>query len=158
MRKSIPLVPFAVNPLGTAQLAGVSRSRIYELLDEGELPSYRDGRRRLIRVADVQAWLARLKPAQSAAGPFLPEEDQELARRLATEPVTDFARLFREKRRSLESEFSPEQATAGAFDYVVSLIRAQPGVTLKRAKAMVRGALKQARSDAAVTDKARETV
>lgn len=36
---------------------GCGRTKAYELLRSGEIPSYRWGRRRLIRRRDVEAWL-----------------------------------------------------------------------------------------------------
>jgi excisionase family DNA binding protein len=43
---------------------GISRSKLYELLNEGEVPSVKIGRRRLIRVADLDRWLEAL-PSQT---------------------------------------------------------------------------------------------
>jgi excisionase family DNA binding protein len=45
---------------------GISRSKLYELLNEGEVPSVKIGRRRLIRVADLNQWLSSL-PLQTPA-------------------------------------------------------------------------------------------
>jgi excisionase family DNA binding protein len=36
---------------------GSGRTKTYEMLRSGEIPSYRWGRRRLIRRRDVEAWL-----------------------------------------------------------------------------------------------------
>ncbi len=52
-----PLTPFAVSPADAARLAGVGRTTIYEALNSGALPSFRIGRRRLILVVDLLAWV-----------------------------------------------------------------------------------------------------
>lgn len=49
--------PLAVSVVEAARTLGVSRSTIYELLT-GELPSFTIGRRRLVRVSDIEAFLA----------------------------------------------------------------------------------------------------
>lgn len=41
------------------RLTGVGRTRIYEALGDGTLGSIKLGRRRLIRLAALEAWLAR---------------------------------------------------------------------------------------------------
>jgi excisionase family DNA binding protein len=89
----IPLTPIAVSPVDAARIAGVSRSRIYELIKAGELPAYKDGARTLILVADIEAWLARLKPVPpptgltEPTGPLLPLEARKLARRRALDSI-----------------------------------------------------------------------
>jgi len=111
MPKNPPLTPLAVGPREAARLMGVSRSRVYELLNSVELPSYKDGRRRLILVADIEARLARLPPApaptrapsEPPTGPLLPPEQQEAAIERATEPEPDLADFYRERRKALAS-------------------------------------------------------
>jgi excisionase family DNA binding protein len=91
--KNPPLTPLAVSPRDAAHLMGVSRSRVYELINAGELPAYKDGARTLILVADIEAWLARLRAmpkSGSRVGPLLPPEERKLARkrvRDSTEPL-----------------------------------------------------------------------
>ena len=41
----------------TAEMTGMSRSRIYQLIQNGSLKSVSLGRRRLIRVRDIEAML-----------------------------------------------------------------------------------------------------
>lgn len=41
----------------TAEMTGMSRSRIYQLIQNGNLKSVSLGRRRLIRVRDIEAML-----------------------------------------------------------------------------------------------------
>jgi excisionase family DNA binding protein len=51
--------PIVVKPK-TATLFGIGGlTRIYELLNEGQLESYRDGRSRLITVASIEAYVKR---------------------------------------------------------------------------------------------------
>jgi excisionase family DNA binding protein len=50
--------PIAVSPSEAARLIGVGRTRLYELIRNRELPSFTLGRRRLIRVAAIEAWLS----------------------------------------------------------------------------------------------------
>ncbi len=50
--------PIAVSPAEAARLAGISRSSLYKLLSSGDLPSFKLGKRRLIRVDDLDALLS----------------------------------------------------------------------------------------------------
>ena len=43
------------------QLLGVSRSKLYELLGEGALPTVRIGRSRRIAIADLEAFVGRCR-------------------------------------------------------------------------------------------------
>jgi excisionase family DNA binding protein len=65
----------AVSPAQAAKLAGVGRTTIYEALGSGALASYLVGRRRLILITDLEAWirrtpapLPRLKPRAQRQG------------------------------------------------------------------------------------------
>lgn len=49
--------PLAVAPAEAARLAGVGRSTLYLALKSGALPSIKLGKRRLIRVDALEAWL-----------------------------------------------------------------------------------------------------
>ena len=53
-------VQLAISIPNAANRAGVSRSTIYNQLGNGNLASLKIGKRRLIRVADLDAWLERL--------------------------------------------------------------------------------------------------
>jgi len=44
-----------------AQLLGVSRSKLYELLGDGELPTVRIGRARRIAIADLEVFVQRCR-------------------------------------------------------------------------------------------------
>ncbi|ACT59327.1 helix-turn-helix domain-containing protein [Hirschia baltica] len=50
--------PIAVSPAEGAKMAGLGRTKLYEAISSGELPSFRIGTRRLIRVSAIEAWLA----------------------------------------------------------------------------------------------------
>ena len=52
--------PLAVNPTKGAKVLGVSRSKFYELLKDGELPLIKIGSRSLVRIADIENLLASL--------------------------------------------------------------------------------------------------
>jgi excisionase family DNA binding protein len=49
--------PLAVSPDAAAGLLGIGRTRLYELLSSRELPSFTLGRRRLIRLSAIEAWI-----------------------------------------------------------------------------------------------------
>lgn len=50
----------AVSPAQAAEMAGIGRTKLYELINQNEIPSFTLGRRRLIRVEDLRAWLNRM--------------------------------------------------------------------------------------------------
>jgi excisionase family DNA binding protein len=54
------IYPLAVNPSAGAKMLGVSRSKFYELLSQGQLPLIKIGSRSLVRVADIEKLLASL--------------------------------------------------------------------------------------------------
>lgn len=47
----------AYSPAEAAEAIGISRAKLYELLEAGELRSVKIGRRRLIRAADLESLL-----------------------------------------------------------------------------------------------------
>ncbi len=53
----------------TAQALGVGRSTVFRLIADGELPSVRIGRRRLVPVDGVRDYAARLAAEQTDEGP-----------------------------------------------------------------------------------------
>lgn len=57
------LSPLAVPPATGAKLAGVGRTKFYEAISSGEIPSFKFGARRLVRVAAIEAWLAHREKA-----------------------------------------------------------------------------------------------
>ena len=52
--------PISVCPEDAAYLMGISRARVYELKNAGELPFYKDGSKTLFPVADIEARIKRL--------------------------------------------------------------------------------------------------
>ena len=52
--------PIAVSPAEAARMAGIGRTKLYEIMGANELASIKLGSRRLIRVSDIEAWLERL--------------------------------------------------------------------------------------------------
>lgn len=54
-----PLTRMAVSPGEAARMLGLGRTKFYELLAANEIASIKLGARRLIRVRDLEDWLAR---------------------------------------------------------------------------------------------------
>lgn len=52
--------PLAVGPDVAAVMASHSRSAIYKAIAAGELHSFKSGKRRLIMVSELKAWLNRV--------------------------------------------------------------------------------------------------
>jgi excisionase family DNA binding protein len=53
----VQAVPIAVPPGEAARIAGVGRTTIYSAIGSGELRSLKVGKRRLIEVEALRAWL-----------------------------------------------------------------------------------------------------
>ena len=53
----VPAIRIALSVSEAAAAAGISRAFIYRALSSWELPSSLLGRRRIIRVADLDAWI-----------------------------------------------------------------------------------------------------
>ena len=58
--------PEAESVADAARRAGVSRTFLYERIAAGELPTVKAGKRRLVRVEALRAWLLRLERRQAA--------------------------------------------------------------------------------------------
>lgn len=56
----------AVSPAEAARMAGIGRTKLYELIATNEIPSMKLGSRRLIRVSEIEAFLDRLLAAGTA--------------------------------------------------------------------------------------------
>lgn len=54
------LAPLAVGPEEAGRITGHSRSAIYSSIAAGALPSFKAGKRRLILVRELEAWIIRL--------------------------------------------------------------------------------------------------
>jgi excisionase family DNA binding protein len=52
--------PLAVGPEEAARLTSTTRSAIYEAIQSGSLVSFKAGKRRLILIKELEAWLHRL--------------------------------------------------------------------------------------------------
>lgn len=59
----LPTDRLAIRPTEAAKLCGISRSEMYRLLDEGEIPSRRHRGKRLVLVRDLHAWVEGLDVA-----------------------------------------------------------------------------------------------
>lgn len=57
--------PLAVDPSEAGRITSVSRSAIYKAIAGGSLPSFKNGRRRLILVSELHLWLNRLAKENS---------------------------------------------------------------------------------------------
>jgi len=60
------LEPLAVDIAEACRLTGLGRSKLYQLMSAGEIPSVKIGKRRVVPVDSLRQWLARL------AGPPAP--------------------------------------------------------------------------------------
>ncbi|WP_370601062.1 helix-turn-helix domain-containing protein [Pseudomonas nitroreducens] len=54
------LAVLAVGPEEAGRISGHTRSAIYEAIASGDLPSFKSGKRRLILIKQLEAWLNRL--------------------------------------------------------------------------------------------------
>ncbi len=59
--------PIAVTIPDAVKLSGMSRSRLYECLQQGKISARKAGRRTLISFADLEAYLASLPAYQAGA-------------------------------------------------------------------------------------------
>ena len=57
MNESKDLAPFAVSATEAARLLGVSRPKVYELMNQTGFPSFKLGGRTLISVDGLRAWV-----------------------------------------------------------------------------------------------------
>ncbi len=60
MNQAATLQPLAVGPEEAASASGITRSAVYEAIARGDLASFKAGRRRLILVEELRAWLNRM--------------------------------------------------------------------------------------------------
>jgi excisionase family DNA binding protein len=77
------LQPLAVSVPAATRAAGIGRTRLYEAMRDGELASCKVGKRRLILLEDLRAWLARQRHAGTRPGPASPESRQPAGARRA---------------------------------------------------------------------------
>ena len=105
MRK-IPVNPLAVGPDDAARMLGTCRSRVYQLMKSGELPSYKDGRLRRILVADIEARIARFMLAPAPTGPLLSREGLPIRRKTKAAPLLP----VEQQRIAIERATEPQPA------------------------------------------------
>lgn len=60
MTQAAPIVPLAVGPEEAGRISGHTRSAIYEAIARGDLLSFKSGKRRLILIKELEAWLNRM--------------------------------------------------------------------------------------------------
>jgi excisionase family DNA binding protein len=60
MTQAAPITPLAVGPEEAGRMTGHTRSAVYEAIAKGDLESFKSGKRRLILVKQLEAWLNRL--------------------------------------------------------------------------------------------------
>lgn len=63
--KGLEVGQLAVSPEVAADITDLGRTKIYQAISSGDLPSLKFGKRRLIRVAAIEDWLARLEAETS---------------------------------------------------------------------------------------------
>lgn len=59
--RAAPLEPIALRIPDASRASGLSRTKLYELMEAGELPSVKVGGRRLILRADLEAFFLHLR-------------------------------------------------------------------------------------------------
>ncbi len=59
MNNSEHISPLAVSVEDAARVVGYSRSGVYELIAAGDLKAFKLGRRRLILMTELRAWIER---------------------------------------------------------------------------------------------------
>lgn len=52
------LEPLTVSPAECARILGISRPKVYDLINQGGFPSFKLGSRTLISVDGLRAWIA----------------------------------------------------------------------------------------------------
>jgi excisionase family DNA binding protein len=157
-----PLTPLSVGSEGAARLMGISRARVYQLKNAGELPFYKDGSRTLFLVADIEARIERLRAALPSTGPLLSKEDQEIARRRAAEPppptdqqqpavepapkpsAPDIAAVYAECLRLLAPN-GEEEGRLRAFERTVRIVSRDRNCGIDEAKQLVLDAIAKAK-------------
>ncbi|MCY1290900.1 helix-turn-helix domain-containing protein [Pseudomonas aeruginosa] len=60
MNQAATVSPLAVGPEEAGRISGHTRSAIYEAIARGDLLSFKSGKRRLILIKELEAWLNRL--------------------------------------------------------------------------------------------------
>ncbi|MEO4012269.1 excisionase family DNA-binding protein [Pseudomonas rossensis] len=58
--KNVTFAPIAVGPEVAASMTGTTRSTIFQAIANNELRAFKSGRRRLILVKDLEAWITKV--------------------------------------------------------------------------------------------------
>jgi excisionase family DNA binding protein len=74
-RPHAALPPLLLTVPEASRILGIGRSRLYELLATGEIPSLRIGRLRRIPYAALQGWVARQSAAPPPAAPAAAQQE-----------------------------------------------------------------------------------
>lgn len=61
------LEPLAVSVTTATRLSGIGRSALYEAIGSGDLASCKVGKRRLILIEDLRAWLRRQRGTEASS-------------------------------------------------------------------------------------------
>jgi excisionase family DNA binding protein len=83
------LEPLAVSPRQACLLLSVGNTRLYQLIGNGELVAYRDGRSRRVTMQSIRARVARLAAGASDATQAAPRRGRGRPRKV---PATNEAR------------------------------------------------------------------
>ncbi len=87
-RKSISdLEPLSVSPRQACQLLNVGNTRLYQLIRDGELSTYREGRARRITLESIRARVSRLVGGNDD-GNTAPQRPRGRPRKNSADPVT----------------------------------------------------------------------
>ncbi|UZE10529.1 helix-turn-helix domain-containing protein [Pseudomonas sp. B21-053] len=63
MEQAHQIAPLSVSVEDAARIVGYSRSGVYELIASGDLKAFKLGRRRLILMTELKAWIERAAKA-----------------------------------------------------------------------------------------------
>jgi excisionase family DNA binding protein len=146
-KNSSQFPPLAVRPREAARLLGISRSRLYQLLKSGKIPSRKDGAARIIFREDLVTYLNGLTPVEpddEPTGPLL----------AAVKPAPalsapDLAAVYAERFKLIVGNVGPDEGRLRAYEHTAGVCRSHYRVDLETGKRMVSDAIKQARAKAA---------
>ncbi len=62
------ITPLAYSIRGAVRASGLARSRLYDLMEKGDISAFKIGRRTMIRADSLAAFIASLPPARIGTG------------------------------------------------------------------------------------------